>query len=120
MNWIDRLENRKACDDALAWCRSLPEDTTAQQAWDVCPDGDWMRWLAREALGGLEWSRFREATAPARAAHDDAIVSARAAYYAATAPARAAYCAALVWGRAAYADAIRAAWPVVPDLGGPE
>lgn len=36
---------KSPCLDSLEWVRTLPRGTTAQQAWDACPRGVWLRWL---------------------------------------------------------------------------
>ena len=42
----DILSNQHhVCTESTAWIRSLPPDTTARQAWQLCKRGDWMLWL---------------------------------------------------------------------------
>ncbi len=33
------------CHPVAEWLRSLPEGTTPQQAWNQCPQADWLLWL---------------------------------------------------------------------------
>ncbi len=37
------------CDEARAWLRSLPDDTSHEEIWATCPQGDWLLWLAGKA-----------------------------------------------------------------------
>lgn len=50
---ITLLESWGACDswptDALPWLRSLPPDTTPEEAYNACKRGDWLLWLAGHA-----------------------------------------------------------------------
>ena len=38
-------DKHHVCTESTAWIRSLPPDTTARQAWQLCQRGDWMLWL---------------------------------------------------------------------------
>ena len=40
---------RGACSEARDWLDSLPPETTPEQAWALCPRGDWLLWLAERA-----------------------------------------------------------------------
>lgn len=46
---IALLESWRACDsdptDALPWLRSLPPETTLDEAYNACPRSDWLMWL---------------------------------------------------------------------------
>ena len=50
MNALDYIETHHpdACPEAKAWLRSLPAETTPEQAWALCPDPGWMLWLIAE------------------------------------------------------------------------
>jgi hypothetical protein len=45
---VRALDERGACFAAVRWASSLPEGTTAQQAWDACPRADWLVWWLRD------------------------------------------------------------------------
>lgn len=40
-----------ACEEAIAWIRSLPEDVTGQWIWDNCPVPYWYSWLLTDLWG---------------------------------------------------------------------
>jgi len=56
MNAIDYIETHHpaACPEAREWLRSLPEDTTLDQAWAICPDPTWMLWLLSKSSPTVE------------------------------------------------------------------
>ena len=39
-----RLDNKRPCETARDWLATLPVDTTLQQIYDLCPQGDWLCW----------------------------------------------------------------------------
>lgn len=41
-----RLKDLDACAEGVAWARRLPEGTTPQQAWELCPKSPWLVWVA--------------------------------------------------------------------------
>lgn len=48
-SWIRLLKAWGACagnGEALPWLRSLPAITTPEEAYNACPRGDWLLWLA--------------------------------------------------------------------------
>ena len=38
-------DKHNVCTESTEWIRSLPTDTTARQAWQLCQRSDWMLWL---------------------------------------------------------------------------
>ena len=48
MTFIDKLNDIKACSDAVEWCKDYK---TLSQAWAACERGDWMLWLAGKLSG---------------------------------------------------------------------
>lgn len=75
--WLVLLRKLGACSEAMEWLRSLPKGTSAQQAWEACPRGDWPLWLAGRV--GIERAALvRAAAAAADAAAADARRRARA------------------------------------------
>jgi len=53
---VDKLQELKACSDAVEWVETQPD---AETAWAKCRRGDWMLWLAGMASGKPE-SRSRK------------------------------------------------------------
>ena len=49
-------DEHHVCTESTAWIRSLPPDTTARQAWQLCQRGDWMLWLLGHLSGPPESS----------------------------------------------------------------
>jgi len=45
---IERLHSLDACDESLAWLRTLPAESTLADAWSTCPRADWLGWLLSE------------------------------------------------------------------------
>jgi len=46
-SWRDLLVRFGACSDARTWASSLRTSVDAKAAWDACPRGDWLLWIAR-------------------------------------------------------------------------
>lgn len=119
-DWIRELAEDGACEEAVAWARTQPDQ---EAAWRACDRADWAGWLLN-LRGWPEGARaaYQAARAPALAAYDAATAPAWAAYQAAEAPARAAYEAARAPAWAAYnaaaLGAIRALVPAFPRRGG--
>jgi hypothetical protein len=47
MTTLEILTRLNACDEAKDWARSI--SNSPRIAWEVCPRGDWLLWLALEA-----------------------------------------------------------------------
>ncbi len=56
MTAVDYIEtcHPQACRLAKKWLRSLPEDTTLEQAWSTCDRPEWMLWLVAESAPTVE------------------------------------------------------------------
>lgn len=47
---IELLIRIHACNEALMWVKQQDEDVTLASVWEACPRGDWLMWLARQAV----------------------------------------------------------------------
>ncbi len=51
---LPTLRSIQACPDSIAWLESLPPGTTAEDAYNQCPNIIWLEWLAFKAhVGGV-------------------------------------------------------------------
>ena len=42
---LSQLRKKHACNDALGWVRTLPEEFTLEEALSQCPSVDWIMWV---------------------------------------------------------------------------
>lgn len=45
---IECLRSLDACDESLAWLRTLPAESTLADDWSACPRAEWLCWLLSE------------------------------------------------------------------------
>lgn len=68
-HWSRRLVKMRACKEAVAWAKTQP---SYEVAWDACPRGEWLLWLAGRLPSVTRQALVLAECACARLAHASA------------------------------------------------